>query len=392
MKKSSLPSELNQGSRSSERPKSRKRISFQGTILLVILFSVAVHLLFLLSFGGVTLFKGRVVKMPFTSERVAADKIIEAVAPPTEEAPPPESPIVEPMAAEQISPTDSENPLSEVLMVSHATPIPSSSGVPAKIPGSNLQGEKALRPVRGKDAKRGPPKASAFFGIKIDQSAPRIVLLLDTSNTMFKRKRGKETFTYDYGVIKHEAEDLIQNLDETARFNVVLYEGGAVACQNQAVPLTEEFKKQAIQWIVDLDENPSKKIQDRKGADRLEEGGGTRLDTGFKLAFRYDPTTVFLLTDGEANAQTEKGSKKLKEDDILPLIKQLQDQQKSRAVIHVVHYLTNEAQDSETDLLKAIARQGRGKVKVVEAKVRQTETAAVEKDDPKGDEKTKRKK
>jgi hypothetical protein len=348
---------------------------FKKTMVLVFLFSVAVHLLLLIGFGGTTLFKGRIVKMPFTAERIPADKIIEAVAPPTDEPPSQESSNTEVMPQEQVASTESSAPLPEVLSIPQGatwTPTPSRE---IKVPGAGSVGERGtgLSGVGATGTRLA--KSSSFFGIKIDQATPRIILLLDTSNTMFKRRRGKETYTYDYGVVKKEAIDLIKSLEETAQFNVVLYEGGAVAFQKNSIPLSDEFKDQASKWIEDIDENPSRQIQDRKGGDTLLEGGGTRLDTGLKLAFRYDPTTIFLLTDGEANMQAEKGAKKLKEEDILPLIKQLQEKQKTRAVIHVVHYLTNEAQESETDLLKAIANQGRGKVKVVEAKIRQTETS-----------------
>ena len=190
---------------------------------------------------------------------------------------------------------------------------------------------------------------------------------------MFKRKRGADTYTYDYGVIKKEACDLIHNLDETAQFNVVLYEGGAVAFQKNMVVLSDSLKSEVIQWISDIDENPGKSIKERQGTDTLFEGGGTRLDTGLSLAFRYDPTTIFLLTDGDANIRSGKESKKLKEEDIIPLIKQLQRKQKKSATIHVIYYQTKEAKESELELVKAIAAQGRGTFKVVKAQMAGTD-------------------
>jgi sulfur relay (sulfurtransferase) DsrF/TusC family protein len=221
----------------------------------------------------------------------------------------------------------------------------------------------------GRSSGSGLGKKSSFFGINIDQKTPRIILLLDTSDTMFKRKRGADTYTYDYGVIKKEACDLIKNLEETAQFNVVLYEGGAVAFQKNMVVLSDSLKSEVIQWISDIDENPGKSIKERQNNDSLFEGGGTRLDTGLSLAFRYDPTTIFLLTDGDANIRNGKESKKLKEEDIIPLIKQLQSKQKKSATIHVIYYQTKEAKESETELVKAIAAQGRGTFKVVKAQM-----------------------
>jgi len=74
---------------------------FKRTIVLVFCFSVAVHLLLLIGFGGMTLFKGRVAKLPFQAEQVAADKIIEAVPPPMDEPTVEESTTTDPLKQEE---------------------------------------------------------------------------------------------------------------------------------------------------------------------------------------------------------------------------------------------------------------------------------------------------
>ncbi|NBS84147.1 MAG: hypothetical protein EBS59_05550, partial [Verrucomicrobia bacterium] len=74
---------------------------FKRTIVIVFLFSLAIHLLLLIGFGGMTLFKGRAAKMPFTAQQIAADKVIEATPPPMEEQAPQESTPADPLNQEE---------------------------------------------------------------------------------------------------------------------------------------------------------------------------------------------------------------------------------------------------------------------------------------------------
>ena len=76
---------------------------FKRTMVLVFCFSLAVHLLLLIGFGGMTLFKGRVAKLPFKAEQIAADKIIEAVPPPMDEPVVEEAATADPMKQEEAS-------------------------------------------------------------------------------------------------------------------------------------------------------------------------------------------------------------------------------------------------------------------------------------------------
>jgi len=336
------------------------------TIVLVFLFSLAVHALLLIGFGGVTLFKGRTGTLAFVTESVPAD----ASAPPP---PPPDEEIVQGERTSDPNMPDETPASHELAPPLEIMSVPRGANWASAIPNDrkaslseNMAGASSKSLTRSTKGS-GLARKSSFFGIRVDESTPRILLLLDTSDTMFRRKRGTDTYTYDYGIIKKEACDLIENLDEEAQFNVVLYEGGAVALEKNMMGLSEGFKSEASQWISNIDERPGKSIQDRKGNDTLLEGGGTRLDTGLRLAFRYDPTTIFLLTDGDANIQSENGSKKLKKEDIIHLIKQLQSKQRKSATIHVIYYQTKEAMESEVELAKAIATQGRGTYKVTKA-------------------------
>jgi len=345
---------------------------FKKTIVIVFLFSLAVHILLLIGFGGVTLFPGRIPTPQFTAQNTVSEEAATPIAPPEEEMVQEEKTADPNLMDEKPAAEESAPPLEMMTVPGGASWAPA---IPKDVKTSltgNL-GRTGTESHASSTKGSGVGRKSSFFGINIDQKIPRIILLLDTSDTMFKRKRGAETYTYDYGVIKKEACDLIKNLEETAQFNVVLYEGGAVAFQKNMVVLSESLKSEVIQWISDIDENLGKSIKERQGNDTLFEGGGTRLDTGLSLAFRYDPTTIFLLTDGDANIRHEKESKKLKEEDIIPLIKQLQSKQKKSATIHVIYYQTKEAKESETELVKAIAAQGRGTFKVVKAQMAGTD-------------------
>ena len=91
---------------------------FKRTIVIVFLFSLAIHLLLLIGFGGMTLFKGRAAKMPFTAQQIAADKVIEATPPPTEEQTTQESTPADPLNQEEAaSPSEDAAPPLEMMTV-----------------------------------------------------------------------------------------------------------------------------------------------------------------------------------------------------------------------------------------------------------------------------------
>jgi hypothetical protein len=68
-----------------KNPKTDWKAFFKKTIVLVFLFSLAVHFLLLIGLGGVTLFKGRTVTLPFVTESVPTDTAVPSPPPPDEE-------------------------------------------------------------------------------------------------------------------------------------------------------------------------------------------------------------------------------------------------------------------------------------------------------------------
>jgi hypothetical protein len=71
------------------------RSLFKKTIFLVLAISLAIHVLFLLAFGSVALFKGSMPKLPFLSQDIAAEAEPEVAPPPPDETPVPEEMMVE---------------------------------------------------------------------------------------------------------------------------------------------------------------------------------------------------------------------------------------------------------------------------------------------------------
>lgn len=200
--------------------------------------------------------------------------------------------------------------------------------------------------------------AVRFFGI--EEQAERYLILIDTSNSMFVRSRSGTRYRYNFGQIKEETTRLIDELNANTLFNLILYEGGAKAWQENLQPATAKWRKQAAQWVHAIGENPSLSIRDRRGdGPLLQEGGGTRLDTALKLAFsHYDPQVVFIVTDGEINSIP---GGRIREEALVEQLHQLQAAQLQPARVHVIHYQTAQMREVELQTMQAIARQGRGK-------------------------------
>lgn len=333
------------------------------TLVVVLLLSVSLHLFFLVGFGGVTLFPGRPPSFSFTAQNLAESSEEGPEGPPAEaEAPP------EPSPAEMAPPpTPQEEPIvgNEPILVAEATtlaapPVPTVApvavtAVPTEAAASRSGGG------RPREAAGPSSAAPAFFGIPMENKQVRVVLVLDTSNTMFERKREGEVFRFDFSVIKRETANLIAGLTDDSSFNLVIYESGSQAYANQMVLATESAKKQAARWILSLDEDPGMTIAKRPGPDenKLLEGRGTRLDTALKQTLGFKPTVVFVLTDGEVQRVEEGVFRWLGE------LRKL----KPAAEVHVVQYLTEKTKDEETAILRRIATRGGGKFRTVDAKI-----------------------
>lgn len=227
--------------------------------------------------------------------------------------------------------------------------------------------------------------AVSFFGIS--DTATRVIIVVDVSDSMFDRQPGK------FNAVKQEAEKLIKGLGVNTLFNLIIYEGGSVAMFPEVLPATDANKASAAEWIQSVDGGMNKRSMSYFGAysrmgTGLYEGGGTRLDTAMKQALSMRPSTIFLITDGEINRSSRgrepepppdddgKGGKggghqftgtKITRQDILGIIKNAQKSLEEPAKIHVIHFLTKLAKKDEEDILRAIARGNDGRFKAVKA-------------------------
>jgi len=203
----------------------------------------------------------------------------------------------------------------------------------------------------------------SFFGIK-DQGKS-VVIVVDTSNSMFERSSRGTMYHFNFKTIKDQATELIQKLSINTRFNVIIYEGGSMAFAESNLPANDENKAAATQWINDLSEDPEMSISGRSGnGPKLMEGGGTRLDTAMKQIFQMQPEVVFLITDGEINRGNFDA---IPEREMLDIIGKLQAGMSQPARIHVIHYLTSVTKGDEVKTLRSIARRNEGRFRQVKA-------------------------
>lgn len=220
--------------------------------------------------------------------------------------------------------------------------------------------------------------AVSFFGIS--DTATRVIIVVDVSNTMFDRQPGK------FGAVKQEASKLIKGLGINTLFNVIIYEGGSVAMFPEVQPASDANKVKAAAWIESVDGGSDKAKMSYKGTyskmgTGLYEGGGTRTDTALKQALSMRPSTIFLITDGEMSRmgggaapqqdeEDKKGdrqSSEISEAELLGIIKDGQQKMEQPARIHVVHFLTKAAREEEEKLLRSVARRNEGRFKQVKA-------------------------
>jgi hypothetical protein len=216
----------------------------------------------------------------------------------------------------------------------------------------------------------GRGSAVSFFGIS--DTATRVIIVVDVSDTMFDRMPGK------FQAVKQEAASLIKGLGINTLFNIIIYEGGSVAMFPDVQPATDANKVKAAAWIESVDGGSANRGMSYKGqyskmGTGLYEGGGTRTDTALKQALTMRPSTIFLISDGEmsrrgggADTDDAAGSK-IEEKDLANLIKEVQSKMEQPARIHVIHFLTKDARKEEEDILRGISRRNEGRFKQVKA-------------------------
>ncbi len=284
----------------------RHRILFGGSLCV----ALALHALLLIGFGGYTLFKGSVPRMPFTSEGgVPAEDV-------GMEAPPEVAPETMEETAVESTPQPSDTPALEtdtVLALSGVT-SPSmafNAAPPVLAPTAPSGSEKLL----SKPANRSGAKLSSvnFFGVKGEGT--NVYFVVDLSDSMLEEARGGLA---GFAAVKNNLKQMIRSLDEGTRFNVVAYgASGADLFQAASVPASPEMKKTAEDFISKYNLSSEKRgTMDNKYRPKIPEFGliqgdkgtgkvTTRLDLGLLAAFEGLADTIFLITDGKAPVVAE---------------------------------------------------------------------------------------
>ena len=160
---------------------------FKKTIVLVLVISFAVHLLFLLAFGSVAIFKGTIPKLPFVSQDIASEAATEATPPPPDqEMAPVEETTADPFAQEAPESAAEESaPALEMLTV-----VGGANWAPA-IPKNAPVSETGMIGGAGKGAGMGsgtgkgpggPVSGKQLFGVSIQ--ARKLGVIVDISKSM----------------------------------------------------------------------------------------------------------------------------------------------------------------------------------------------------------------
>lgn len=208
----------------------------------------------------------------------------------------------------------------------------------------------------------GTGSGMSFFGIQ--DTGRSVVIVVDTSNSMFERTRRGQLYKFNFKTIKEQALQLIDKLNINTRFNVVIYEGGSMALTPELMPATDANKAGAREWIDGLSEDPGASIGSRPGrGPKMMEGGGTRLDTAMKQTFKFQPEIIYVITDGEIN----RGAEKIEEREIMQIVSDLQSGLSEPARIHTILYETSVVRPEEERTIKSLARRNGGKSRTVKA-------------------------
>lgn len=160
---------------------------FKQTIFLVLAVSLAVHLLILLTFGSVAIFKGSVPKLPFVSQEIPVETTTETTAaPPEEEVAPVEETTADPFAQEVPEAPASEDSAPALDMLSVVGGANWAPAIPKNVPvsesgviGSSGKGTGLAGAVGGK---AGPVSGRQLFGVSIQ--ARKLGVIVDISRSM----------------------------------------------------------------------------------------------------------------------------------------------------------------------------------------------------------------
>ena len=161
------------------------KASFRKTIFLVFLFSLAVHALRLIGFGGVTLFKGRTGTLPFVTESIPTDTLIPPPPPPDEEMVQEEK-IADPNMPDETPATEDSAPPLEMVNVPGGA-----SWAPAVLKDSKMSamgnlGGSSAGIGSGKGGWKGMGRTAGLKLFGVEVKAKKLGVIMDISKSMQK--------------------------------------------------------------------------------------------------------------------------------------------------------------------------------------------------------------
>ena len=294
---------------------------YRSLLTVCLILAAGVHVLGLLIFGTITLFKGSVPRMPFTSEGIPAEDV-GAEAPMEEESAPAEEAASSPdsaAASSEAASEDTETVLAVTGVTSQPSPFAAAPAVPSARTG--LPGGTGSFGGGGGGKGKGSRSSVNFFGVKGEGT--NVYFVVDLSDSMLEPERGGVA---GFSIVKKQLKQMIQSLDEGTRFNVVTYGAAGVDLfQPASVPATADKKQAAAEFIDRYNTSTEKKgtqnnnyrpsipefglIQGDKGTGRIT----TRLDLGLLAALEGLADTIFLISDGKAPVLAEDRRKEAAE-------------------------------------------------------------------------------
>jgi len=145
----------------------------------------------------------------------------------------------------------------------------------------------------------------------IRQEGRRILFLLDASGSMVTQDRGGKTA---YTQLKQELIGIVDGLEPSTEFNVLVFDREADVFKPQAVPATDDIKSEFARWLQPYMEKRQGLHHRKYSTDRLADyHGSTRLDLALTGAFEMGADVLFVLTDGVPEVYRPKTEREMAE-------------------------------------------------------------------------------
>ncbi len=179
-----------------------------------------------------------------------------------------------------------------------------------------------------------------------EQTGPqRVIYCLDTSASMGAAGLRK----LDLAV--NALKDSISLLRDIDRFNIITFHGQAKAMKKQMLSANLETTTDTIRYLRQF--TPASIVNNR----------GTDILGALKLALQFEPTIVFLITDGLPAPDPQAPDRVVVDTD--EILTQIQQYNKSAARIYVVGLEVDPKYSRNARLLVALANQSNGHLKIV---------------------------